>query len=57
MIGEAEVLGFAGVIGLELEEKRIPNILENFRRIEQVAQVVNAVELGPEDELAPEWKP
>ena len=57
MIGEAEVLGFSGVIGLELEEKRIPNILENFRRIEQVAQVVNAVELGPEDELAPEWKP
>ena len=57
MIGEDVLLGFASLNGLELEKKRIPNILENLRRMEQVAALVNAVELGPEDELGPEWKP
>ena len=42
---------------LEVKEKRIPAVLANLQRMEQVAALVNAVELGPEEELAPEWKP
>ena len=57
MISEEELLGFARSNDLELEAKKIQNILDNFHRIEQAAQVVNSVELGPEDELAPEWRP
>ena len=57
MIGETELLGFMKVIDLKIEEKRIPTVLENLQRMEQVAQAVNAVELRPEDELGPEWKP
>ena len=57
MIGEEELLGLASLNGLELESKRIPNILDNLRRIEQLAQAVNDVELAAEDELAPVWRP
>ena len=57
MISEEELLGFARSNDLELEAKKIQDILNNFHRIEQAAQVVNSVELGPEDELAPEWRP
>ena len=57
MIGETELLGFMKVMDLKIEEKRIPTVLENLQRMEQVAQAVNAVELAPEDELGPEWRP
>ena len=57
MISEEELLGFARSNDLELEAKKIQDILNTFHRIEQAAQVVNSVELGPEDELAPEWRP
>ena len=57
MIGETELLGFMKVIDLKIEEKRIPTVLENLQRMEQVAQAVNAVELAPEDELGSEWRP
>jgi hypothetical protein len=57
VIGEAELLGLARLNGLELDDKRIPGVLENFRRMEQVAQVVDGIPLAPEDELGPEWKP
>jgi len=45
------------LVDLKIEEKRIPMVLENLQRMEQVAQMVNAVELAPEDELGPEWRP
>ena len=57
MIGSEDLSGFMKVVDLKIEEKRIPSVLENLRRMEQVAAVVNAVELGPEDELGPEWRP
>ena len=44
-------------VNLRIEEKRIPAVLANLQRNEQVAALVNAVELGPDDELAFEWKP
>ena len=52
-----ELLGFAALVGLPVDEKRLPTVLENLQRMEQVAQAVNAVELAPEDELGPEWRP
>jgi hypothetical protein len=52
-----EIRGLAEFISLPVEEERIPQILENLDRIAQVAAVVNAVALGPEDEIGPEWRP
>jgi Asp-tRNA(Asn)/Glu-tRNA(Gln) amidotransferase C subunit len=57
VISEEDLCGFMKVTDLKIEEKRIPAVLSHLQRIEQIAQVVNEVELGPEDELAPEWKP
>jgi Protein of unknown function (DUF4089) len=57
VIGEEDLPGLMKIMNLKVEEKRIPALLANLQRMEQVAAVVNAVELGPEDELAPEWKP
>lgn len=57
MIRTEDVLGLASVVGLTMEEQRIPLVLANLQRMEQVAAVVNAVELGPKDELGPEWRP
>ena len=57
MIGREDLPGFMKVVNLQIEEKRIPAVLENLQRIEQVAQAVNEIELGPADELGPEWKP
>ena len=57
MIGEEDLPGFMKAANLKVEEKRIPAVLANLQRMEQVAALVNAVELGPEEELAPEWKP
>jgi Asp-tRNA(Asn)/Glu-tRNA(Gln) amidotransferase C subunit len=57
VIEEKELLGLSRVAALDLPEQRIKAVLENFRRIQQVAQAVNAVELAPEDEIGPEWRP
>jgi Asp-tRNA(Asn)/Glu-tRNA(Gln) amidotransferase C subunit len=57
VIGREDLLGLMKIVNLQIEEKRIPAVLENLQRIEQVAQVVNEIELGPADELGPEWKP
>jgi hypothetical protein len=57
VIRQEDVLGLAEIVGLPIEEKRIPAVLENLQRMEQVAALVNSVELGPEDELGPEWRP
>lgn len=57
MIGETEMLGLAGLVALEIPAERTKAVLENLQRMGQIAQVVNSVELGPADELAPVWKP
>jgi hypothetical protein len=57
VISSEDLLRFMKVVDLQIEEKRIPSVLENLQRMEQVAAVVNAVELAPEDELGPEWRP
>jgi len=57
MIEEKELRSLSGLVALEIPEQRIKAVLENFQRIQQIAAVVNAVELGPEDELGPEWRP
>jgi hypothetical protein len=57
VIRKEDVLGLAGMVGLPIEEKRIQPILANLQRIEQVAAAVNAVELDPEIEIGPEWRP
>jgi hypothetical protein len=57
VISKADLLGFMNAVNLKIEEKRIPAVLENLQRIELVAQAVNAVELGAEEEIGPEWRP
>jgi hypothetical protein len=57
VISKEQVSGFAAVVGLPIDEQRIPLVVENLLRMEQVYQLVAAVELGPEDEIGPEWRP
>jgi hypothetical protein len=57
VIEEKDLRGLAGLVALNIPEQRIKAVLENFRRIQQVAQLVNDIPLAPEDELGPEWRP
>ena len=57
MISGDDLPGFMKAVNLRIEEKRIPAVLANLQRVEQIGSVLDAVELGPEDELGPEWKP
>ncbi len=57
MIGKEELFGLSRLVSLEIPEARAKPVLENLQRMEQVAALLNAVRLGPEDELGPEWKP
>ncbi len=57
MIAEKDLRGLSGLVALDIPEQRIKAVLENFRRIQQVAQAVNEIELAPQDEIGPEWRP
>ena len=57
MIGEEDLSALCRLSPLEISTARRKAVLENLQRMEQVAQAVNAVELGPEDEIGPEWRP
>ena len=57
MIGKDDLMGLSRLVNLEIPEARVKLVLENLQRMEQVAAAVNAVELGPEDEIGPEWRP
>jgi Asp-tRNA(Asn)/Glu-tRNA(Gln) amidotransferase C subunit len=57
VIEKEEMSGLMKLVNLEIEDKRIPTVLENLQRMEQVFQAVAAVELAPEDEIGPEWRP
>ena len=57
MIGKEDLAGLMKVVDLPIEEQRLPAVLANLQRIEQVALVVNGVALAPGDELGPEWRP
>jgi Asp-tRNA(Asn)/Glu-tRNA(Gln) amidotransferase C subunit len=52
-----ELLCLSRLAGLEVTEGRAKPVLENLQRMAQVAQVVNSVELAPDDEIGPEWRP
>ncbi len=56
-LGEKEVLAVAQLAALGIDPARLPAVLANLQRIAQLAQPVNDVELGPEDELGPAWRP
>jgi gamma-glutamyl phosphate reductase len=56
-LGEKEVLAAAQLAALGIDPARLPAVLANLQRIAQLAQPVNDVELGPEDELGPAWRP
>ena len=57
MISPAAVLEAARLAGLDVPPERIPAVLGNLERLAQVAGVLEAVALAPEDERGPEWKP
>jgi len=57
VIEEEDVLRAAGVVGLRLDREKIPGVTAQLRRIADIAREVDSVELGAEDELAPEWRP
>ena len=57
MIGEDDLKPLSSLVSLEIPETRKKAVLENLQRIEQVAAVVNKVEVGPADEIGPQWRP
>ena len=56
-VDEKYVIEAARQAGLELDAERLRAVLGNLQRIAQLAQPVLEIELEPEDELGPEWKP
>lgn len=57
VITRETVLEAARLSGLVVPAERIPAVLGNLERLAQVAAVLEAVPLAPEDEIGPEWKP
>jgi len=47
----------SAALELNLKPEHRPGVLENFTRLAQLAAVVNAFPLTPEDEPAPLWSP
>jgi len=47
----------SAALELNLKPGHRPGVLENFARLAQLAAVVNAFPLTPEDEPAPLWSP
>jgi Asp-tRNA(Asn)/Glu-tRNA(Gln) amidotransferase C subunit len=56
-VDEKYVIEAARQAGLELDPERLRAVLGNLQRIAQLARPVLEIELGPEDELGPQWKP
>jgi len=56
-IDVACVISLAAAQGLALPPGQAEGVAANFARIAQVAAAVLAIELDPEDEQAPVWRP
>jgi Asp-tRNA(Asn)/Glu-tRNA(Gln) amidotransferase C subunit len=56
VIDKQDLPPLARAAGLQIAEEYMPLVLANLQRIEQVAQLLNQIELQPDDEL-PERKP
>lgn len=56
-VTRAAVLEAARLSGLAVPPERVPAVLGNLERLAQVAAVLEAVPLAPEDEIGPEWRP
>lgn len=57
MIDDAYVIAAARALDLPITPEHLPGVLANLRRIEAIAQALDAVALAPEDETAPVWMP
>lgn len=56
-IDEAWVSATADAVSLPIPEERLRGVVATLQNIATMAATVNEVELSPEDELAPTWKP
>jgi hypothetical protein len=54
---EAYARAAAAVIGLPLDARHLPGVVQNLRIAARMAAVVEAVPLGPADEAAPVFSP
>lgn len=54
---EAHACAAAAVIGLLLDARHLPGVVQNLRIAARMAAVVEAVPLGPADEAAPVFSP
>ena len=55
---EKDVLCAARLLQLNLSKEQLPGVAAQWRRIEEIAQALEAVELDPfTDEIAPVWRP
>jgi hypothetical protein len=56
-IDEVWVMRTAALVGLDIAPERVVSVTATLRRVEQLADVVNQVELDAANGLAPTWKP
>ena len=55
---EEYVLAVSRLLKLDLSQAQVPGVTAQLRRIEEIAQALEAVELDPfTDEMAPVWRP
>ena len=58
MIEDADVFRAAGVLKLSLSDRQVAAVTAQLRRVEEIALVLDAVDLDPyTDEMAPVWRP
>ena len=58
MMTDEDVARAAALAGLEIPPEQLPRVANLLRRIEQIAQKLQEVELDPlADEQAPIWRP
>jgi hypothetical protein len=58
MMDEGFVVHSLKALKIEIEENRIPGVIAQLGRIEEIAAALDAVELDPAtDEMAPIWRP
>jgi hypothetical protein len=56
-IDDAFVLHASRVVDIHLTAEQLRGVIEQLRRTAELAALVNAVQLEPDDELGPTWQP
>ncbi len=56
-MNEDSIKAYLRILRLEIGAQRVPRIVAQFQRIEEIARPVLDYRLAPEEEQAPVWRP